>query len=222
VKKRTGKAVAGRTLATRAPGRKPCLLPDRWLLTDARRLADPLPAAARLPRGGGVILRHYEWPRGKRLALALALARLCRRRGLLLLVAGDAGLALAAGADGVHLPEGLSHLAAGLRRRRRDWIVTQAAHGAGAVAWAVPATVDAVLISPVFPTASHPGASGLGVLRFAALAVQAGGRGLAVYALGGVTAANAGRLHGLPLAGLAGIGALLVGGQAGKRKPPPS
>lgn len=211
-----------RTLATRTPGRKPCglprELPAQLLLTDSRRLPDPLPAAARLPRGSGVILRHYDWPRAKRLALALALARLCRRRGLVLLVAGDAGLALAAGADGLHLPEGLGPLAAGLRRRRRDWIVTQAAHGAGAVARAVPAGVDAVLISPVFATASHPGAAGLGVVRFAALAMQAVRAGLAVYALGGVNAVSARRLRGLPLAGVAAISGL----SAGKRKPPPS
>ncbi|MFC3674403.1 thiamine phosphate synthase [Ferrovibrio xuzhouensis] len=209
MKKRTD-----RTLATRTPGRKPRNLPQELpallLLTDSRRLPDPLPAAARLPRGSGVILRHYEWPRAQRLALAIELARLCRRRGLLLLVAGDAGLALAAGAAGVHLPEGLGHLAAGLRRQRRGWIVTQAAHGAGAVARAARIGTarngaDAVLVSPVFPTASHPGAAGLGVVRFAALAMQAARNGLAVYALGGVTAANARRLCGIPLAGLAGI-----------------
>lgn len=195
----------------------------RLLLTDSRRLPDPLPATARLPRGSGVVLRHYDWPRAKRLALARQLARLCRRRGLLLLVAGDAGLALAAGADGVHLPEGLGHLAAGLRRRQRGWIVTQAAHGAGAVARAARTGAarngaDALLVSPVFPTASHPGAAGLGVLRFAALAIQAGRGGLAVYALGGVTGATAGRLRGIPLAGVAGI----TGLAAGKKKPPPS
>src|SRR3546814_4118749 len=155
------------------------------LLTDSRRPPEPLPAAAQLPRGSGVILRHYDWPRVQRLALAIKLARLCRRRGLLLLVAGDGGLALAVGADGVHLPEGLGHLAGGLRRRRRNWIITQAAHGAGAVAQALrQGGADALLVSPVFPTASHPEAEGLGVVRFAALARQATGGGLAVYALG--------------------------------------
>lgn len=201
-----------RTLATPTPRRKPCRsLPHAWLLTDARRLRDPLPSVAALPAGSGVILRHYEWPRPQRLRLARAVAALCRRRGLLLLVAGDAGLALAAGAGGVHLPEGLAGLAAGAGRRRRGWIVTAAAHDAAAVARAARAGADAVLVSPVFPTASHPGAQGLGVVRFAALATAARRQGLAVYALGGITAATAGRLRHVPKKGTAAIAGMAAG-----------
>src|SRR3546814_2371721 len=60
---------------------------------------------------------------------------------------GDGGLALAVGADGVHLPERLVHLAGGLRRRRRNWIITQAAQGAGAVAQALrQGGADALLV----------------------------------------------------------------------------
>ncbi|WP_370156157.1 thiamine phosphate synthase [Ferrovibrio sp.] len=193
-----------RTLATRAPGRKPRRLPRALLLTDTTRLPDPRAAVARLAPGSGVILRHYDWPRGRRLALARDLARLCRRRGLVLLVAGDARLALAAGADGVHLPQRLVHHAPGLRRRP-GWIVTAAAHDAGAVARAARAGCDAVLVSPVFPTASHPGAAGLGVVRFAALAARARAAGLSVYGLGGIDAAGARRLAGIPQTGTAAI-----------------
>ncbi len=76
-----------------------------WLFTDARRLPDPLAAAARLPRGlAGVVLRHDGEP--GRAALGRALARLCRRRRLALVVAGDVRLAAALGA-GVHLRNGM-------------------------------------------------------------------------------------------------------------------
>ena len=58
-----------------------------WLFTDAGRLANPMPAAAALPRGlGGVVLRHDGVP--GRAALGRALARLCRARRLALSVAG--------------------------------------------------------------------------------------------------------------------------------------
>lgn len=199
------------TLATRSAGRKPLSRPASWpgliLLTDARLLPDPLPALRRLPQGSAVILRHYEWPYGRRLALAGAMADLCRQSGLILLVAGDARLARAVSADGVHLPQGLLSLAAGLRRQ--FGVVTAAAHDAGAVARAARAGVDAVLISPVFATTSHPGAVGLGVVRLAALAHQARRKGLRVYALGGMNAVTTRRLKAVAMAGIAGISGIV-------------
>src|SRR3984957_14381108 len=79
-------------------------LPPLWLFTDARRLADPRPVVARLPKGlAGVVLRHDGEP--ARAALGLDLARLCRARRLRLVVAGDPRLAAAVGA-GLHLRGG--------------------------------------------------------------------------------------------------------------------
>jgi thiamine-phosphate pyrophosphorylase len=198
---------SARTLATRAGGRKPCRLPTCWLVTDAHRLPDPLPAIRQLERGDGVLFRHYELLPAKRLALAHQVAELCRRFGLVLVVAGDARLARAVGADGLHLPQELIGRAAAARRAGLR-LVTAAAHDAGAVAQAARCGVGAVLVSPVFATASHPGAAPLGVLRFAALATDACRRGLAVYALGGITPASFMRLADLPLAGYAAIGSL--------------
>lgn len=195
-----------RTLSTRPHRRKPCVpLPVRWLVTDARRLPDPLPAVRRLTRGDGVLFRHYELPPAKRLALARQVAELCRRLGLVLVVAGDVRLARAVTAAGLHLPQGLIGQTA-MARRAGLRLVTVAAHDAGAIAQAARCGADAVLVSPVFATASHPGAAPLGVLRFAALASDARRQGLAVYALGGITPASFARLRDLPLAGYAAIG----------------
>src|SRR5206468_2169139 len=98
-------------------------LPPLLLLTDARRLTDPLPAAARLPRGAGVVLRHYGEP--GRAALAARLARLARARGLKLIVAGDLALARAVGAHGLHLPERAPRPPGA---RPRGFLLTVAAH----------------------------------------------------------------------------------------------
>lgn len=183
-------------------------MPGRWLVTDARRLPDPLPAIRRLARGDGVLFRHYELPPARRLALARQVAALCSRLGLVLVVAGDARLARAVAADGLHLPQALIGQAAAARRAGLR-LVTAAAHDAAAIAQAARHGADAVLVSPVFATASHPGAAPLGVLRFAALATDARRQGLAVYALGGITPAGfAARLRHLPLAGYAAIGSL--------------
>lgn len=182
-------------------------MPGRWLVTDARRLPDPLPAIRRLTRGDGVLFRHYELSPAKRLALARQVAGLCRRLGLVLVVAGNVRLARAVAADGLHLPQGLIGQTA-IAERAGLWLVTVAAHDAAAIAQAARCGADAVLISPVFATASHPGAPPLGVLRFAALARDARRRGLAVYALGGITPASVARLRHVPLAGYAAIASL--------------
>lgn len=207
---KSGVKSLARTLPTSPQRRKPRgRLPPRWFVTDARRLPDPLPAIRRLQRGDGVLFRHYELAPDRRVALARQVAELCRRRGLVLLVAGDARLARTVCADGLHLPQALiGHAAAARRMGLR--LVTVAAHDAAAIARAARAGVDAVLISPVFATASHPGAAALGVLRFAALVTEGRRRGLAAYALGGITPARfAARLRHLPLAGYAAIGSFM-------------
>lgn len=184
------------------PGRRSSgarALPRLWLVTDHSRLADPLPAAARLPKGSGVIFRHYEAT--DREAIGRALSRLCRARRLTLLVAGDAKLAFRLRAQGIHLPEHAAGRIGGLRRQ--GWLVSAAAHSTAAVARARKARM--LVISPVFPTRSHPGAPTLGPVRFAALARRSSAL---VIALGGISEETARRLRGGRVHGLAAIGAL--------------
>jgi thiamine-phosphate pyrophosphorylase len=176
-------------------------LPPLILMTDAVRLPDPEAAIACLPRGAAVILRHRDAVERGRLARRLAAP--CLRLGLTLIIAADARLAAAAG--GLHLPEHmLRHGGRGWRAwRRPGWLVTAAAHSPAAIRAAAGAGVDAVLLSPVFPTASHPGAAALGPLKFAAFVRRSP---VPVYALGGVAAATAPRLAGSGAAGFAAIG----------------
>ncbi|MDF7774149.1 thiamine phosphate synthase, partial [Sphingomonas sp. AOB5] len=59
-------------------------IPARWLMTDPR-MGDGLWAALeRLPRGSGVVFRHYDAP--DRAALLRRVALVARRRGLVLVV----------------------------------------------------------------------------------------------------------------------------------------
>ena len=179
-------------------------LPPLILMTDRTRLADPAAAIRRLPPGTAVIFRDYE--DADRKTVARGLRRLCAERRLPFLVAGDWQLAVAVGADGLHLPEGhLRHGRGTWRRvRRPGFLVTQAVHGPGAIAVAGRRGVDAVLLAPVFATGSHPGTKPLGPLRFARLVRFSP---VPVYALGGVTARTVGRLAGIEMAGAAAIGA---------------
>lgn len=170
-----------------------------WLFSDPVRLPDPAGLLAGLPAGSGVIFRPYGQPDAE--AVGRRLRRQTCRLGLLLVVAGDARLAWRLGADGLHLPEHALH------GRRRDMpVLTAAAHGMAAIRKAARAGAAGVFISPVFRTASHPGAAGLGSVRFALLLQAARRRGLQVYALGGIDAARWRRLVPLRPDGSGGIG----------------
>jgi thiamine-phosphate pyrophosphorylase len=135
------------------------------------------------------------------------LAAACRRAKVPLLIAGDAKLAHALGADGLHLPEwSILRSQRWQHWRRPGWMVTAAAHFPAAIRRAALAGVDAVLVSPVFQTSSHPQARALGPMRLARWARAAP---IPVYALGGIDQRSAQRLTGIPLAGWSGIGGLL-------------
>jgi thiamine-phosphate pyrophosphorylase len=160
--------------------RRACGMPRLWLFTDERRLRDPRAAVAALPRGrAGVVLRHDGDP--ERAALGRDLARLCRMRRLVLVVAGDVRLAAVLRA-GVHLRGGMWP---GVLRV--GGAVTSSAHSVREVRRARRAGAGLIFLSPAFATASHVGAPGLGALRWAAMA-RCGG----VAGLGESTAGNGG------------------------------
>jgi thiamine-phosphate pyrophosphorylase len=187
------------TLEGAARRLKPAGVPRLWLLSDATRLPDPRPLALRLPPGAAVLARDLT-P-----ALLRPLAALCRARRLALLVAGEGRLALRLGA-GLHLPDRrpTRGLLPFLLARRPRALLSVAAHGRAGITRGRRIGAGAVLLSPAFASASHPGAPGLGPLRFAALARRVPPR-LAVVALGGLTGPRAARLP-RRVAGLAAIG----------------
>ncbi|MFM9863956.1 MAG: thiamine phosphate synthase [Micropepsaceae bacterium] len=173
-------------------------LPAIVLMTDDTRDADWVAAASALPRGSAVIVRHRDPALRERFARRLR--SVCKARHVTLLVADDAALAQRIQADGVHLPEKRIGRLPGLRAQNATWLITTAAHSAAAVRRAGDA--DAVFVSPVFGTASHPDRSALGVIRFAGLARE----GRAVYALGGVDTKTIRRLVAHRIVGIGLIG----------------
>ena len=174
-------------------------------MTDENRLGDPADAAGTLPKGAAVILRHTD--ARIRAELAHLLARVCKRRGLTLLIAGDAELAIRARADGLHLPEARLKEAAHWKAVHPRWLVTAAAHSARALALARSFRADAGLLAPAFPTLSHKERAAVGVARFRLMTLRAP---LPIYALGGVNAQTVMRLSGAKLAGVAAIEGLVA------------
>jgi thiamine-phosphate pyrophosphorylase len=116
-------------------------LPTLWLMTDARFGDGLLDAIRRLPVRSGVIFRHYDMDPSERHVLFRKVAHVCRQRGHVLLLAGDARSASKWRADGFH------QRSAGPRRLFH----TAPVHNRRELAEARRAGVDAVLISPTIP-----------------------------------------------------------------------
>ena len=157
-------------------------LPDIWLISDERNDASLEFALARLPRASGFIYRHYHLDDAARIERFHMLAHLARTRGHIVILADSALTAREWGADGIYgAPRALYP-------RRNDMIQLATAHDLAEVGLANRFGADALLLSPVFATNTHPDADTLGPSKFRALARHAQ---MPVIALGGMTAERA-------------------------------
>jgi len=170
-------------------------LPDLWLLSDARNDAGLEAALRRLPRGSGFIYRHYHLPSGARIARWHTLLRIARARGHLVILADSALTAREWGADGLYGPPRALCPTSRL-------VTLATAHSLRELGEANRARATAVLLSPAFPTLSHPGVRVLGPVRFLLLARHAR---IPVIALGGMTARTARRLRWPRWAAIGGL-----------------
>ena len=167
-------------------------LPQTWLMTDERMGGSLWDALARLPRGSGVIFRHYGLSPGERGALFARVAKVARRRGLVLIRAGT---------------ERLGRGEAGNHGQRGPGLRTWPAHSRREAISGIRAGADLLFLSPVFPTRSHPGARALGRAR---LGLLMRGLSVPVIALGGMDARRAASLQALGIYGWAAIDAWTV------------
>lgn len=156
--------------------------PVRWLLTD-ERMPDLWDALRRVPPGSGVIFRHHATPAAERLSMFRRVRRIARARGLLLIAANPP-------------------LPVAVHGRVRGATTWPAHNRAQAIAgWKAGACL--LLVSPVYPTRSHPRAKALGPVHAVRIAR---GLGLPIIALGGMTERRWRRHHAL-FDGWAGIDA---------------
>jgi 8-oxo-dGTP diphosphatase len=200
-------------LATLAPADRPILqalcLPALYAITPADVSPDRADAwhariTAAIEQGARLIqLRFPLWSLEQVRALAARLHASAVQRGACLLLNGDIeGARMLGQGIGVHLKA--AQLEA-LTERPLPWSQTVGAscHDADQLAKAIH-LADFATLSPVAPTASHPQAPALGWPRFHAWAEAAS---LPVYALGGMTPAQAEEARNHGAQGVAGIGA---------------
>lgn len=186
-------------------------LPVVHLITD-RRLAPDLVARAGAALVGAppgtvaIHLREKDLDARALLALARALADACHARGQRLLVNDRLDVALAAGADGVHLPSAGVAPADARRLLGPAALVGVSCHGPEDVRRALAGGASFATFGPVYDTPSkRPYGPPVGV---AALR-EAAAIGLPLVALGGVTPSRAAETRSAGARGVAAIRAWL-------------
>ncbi|EPX64947.1 Thiamin-phosphate pyrophosphorylase [Cystobacter fuscus DSM 2262] len=174
-------------MSRRVPDLSVYLVTDR-LLSRGRGLVDVVLAAV---RGGATLvqLRDKDVPARETLALGRALLERLRPLGVPLIVNDRVDLALAMGADGVHVGQGDLPPEVARRLLGPDALVGLSITGAEDLPTLDPAVVDYAGVGPIFPTGSKPDATpALGLEELVRLR-----RLLPVpaVAIGGISAANA-------------------------------
>jgi len=156
-------------------------LPNLWLLSDERNDAVLEQALGTMPPRSGFVFRHYHLRPAARRRRFEELGFLCRLAGHLVILSGDSDTAVEWSADGVYGPA--------RKLMPRDGLLRFATvHNLLEMSRAERRGVDAMFLSPVFPSRSHPGQGGMGKENFL---FMAGKTALPVIALGGMNAERA-------------------------------
>lgn len=178
------------------PARHP--LPRTWLLTDERQGDALWTALRRLPPGSGVIVRHYGLREPERRRLFRRIRGIARSRSLIMFLAGSAEQAREWNADGVYSGGDMG------AARFMPWAAS--VHDLREIRRAEQLGAAMLLLSPLFPTRSHPGGKALRPYRFGQLTRATH---LPVIALGGVQQRDAVLMKKIGAYGWAGIDAFI-------------
>lgn len=159
-------------------------LPSLYAITNAgkygetefmQRLKTALEKGVRL-----IQVREHEMAPEQLESFARRVVALAREHDAKVLINGDEALARRSGADGVHLP---SDQLMRLKQRPATRMWAASCHDATELAQAAALDADFIVLSPVLPTPTHPGAAGMGWKNFAGLVKD---YPVPVYALGGM------------------------------------
>lgn len=182
-----------------------------YLVADPEQTTRDLVADVEAALTGGVTavqLRAKRLTDRESVALARGLGDRCRVRAALFLVNDRIDIALAAGADGVHL--GVDDLPLADARRLaggQPFIIGYSPETDGQTRDAARAGADYLGVGPVFGTATKPDAGES--IGLAAIARRAALAGIPIVGIGGIAAANAAGVVRAGAAGVAVVSAIL-------------
>ncbi len=175
-----------------------CLVTDRHRRSPVEQAAEAAAAGIDL-----IQIRERDLEAGELLALVESVVASTRGSDTKVVVNDRLDVAIAGGADGVHL-RGDSMRPARARRMTPDgFLIGCSVHGADEARSAA-AAADYLIAGTVFPTSSKPGLSGFLGLDGLAAVVRA--VPMPVIAIGGMSFERAGEVAAAGAAGLAGIG----------------
>jgi thiamine-phosphate diphosphorylase len=208
-------------VTVRDPSGPPSTLHERLrliVITD-RRLAAPRPVEQvveeALRAGAPAIqLREKEWGAGRSLGLALTLQALCTRHAALFFVNDRLDLALASGADGVHLGPDDIPVAEVRRIAPPGFLVGWSTDDPDEARRARDEGADYLGCGTVWPTSSKTDAGE--AIGPDGLARVAGAVHIPVVGIGGITPENVGELRGTGAAGVAVMGAVMGAADPGR------
>ena len=190
--------------------------PPLLLITDRRQTLLPLADVVRAALATGcrwISLREKDLSEVDQVTLAQALLSMARRHGACLTLHGDAALAKASGADGVHLPAGSDPIASRAMLGPAK-LIGVSLHTVTEAAAIDPNVVDYAIAGPTFETPSKPGyGPELGRKGLAEIAHAAP---VPVLAIGGLNATRAAEVLAAGPVGIAVMGGVMRAADPGQ------
>jgi thiamine-phosphate pyrophosphorylase len=190
--------------------------PPLLLVTDRRQARKPLVEVVAAALAAGcrwVSVREKDLPEEDQIGLVRILLPVARRNGARLTLHGDAALAQAAGADGVHLSAG-GDAAATRKLLGPDKLIGVSIHTATEAAAVDPGVADYAIAGPAYETASKPGyGPEIGRKGLADLARSAR---VPLVAIGGLNATRAAEVLAVGVSGIAVMGSIMRAADPGQ------
>ena len=180
------------------------------LVTEPRGDPEELRRAVSMALAGGVNwvqLRNKSASAASMYADGIQLRRLTHERGAQLVINDRLDVALALGADGVHLAGQSLPVDAAVSLAAGRITIGRSVHGLAEAVTAVAAGADYLTFGHVFPTTSHPGLPPHGLSELAEIVHAVD---VPVLAIGGITADNLESVLETGCAGIAVISAILA------------
>ena len=179
---------------------------DRSWLRPGETLADAVEHAI---NGGATIiqLREKNADKKEKLELALELKQVCRRYGVPLIINDSVSLALASGADGVHLGQDDGDIRKAREILGEDKIIGATAHNVQEAVLAAEAGADYLGCGAVFSSATKDNTIPLSMQELKKICKTVD---IPVAAIGGINAGNIEKLDGTGISGAAVVSAIFA------------